>query len=150
VQNDCARFADDLARLQPTVNFVARDGNGVDLPDTTGYGDDVLVVAPLDDGRPHDVDPGKHTVRFTNAGHDEVMTIVIGSGEQGRTVAATFGAPTHATSEPITMRSDPPRPHDVPRTTHPTGSRNLVIGGLVLGVGALALGVVELTRVPSE
>ena len=37
VQTDCARFADDLTSLQPTVNFVARDAAGNDLPNTTVY-----------------------------------------------------------------------------------------------------------------
>ena len=31
VQGDCARFADDLSRLQPTVSFAARDSNGADF-----------------------------------------------------------------------------------------------------------------------
>ena len=72
-------------------SFAARDATGADLPDTTVYIDDVLVVTRLDDGKPHDVDPGKHTVKFSNGGHDSV-TVVIGAGEQGRTVAATFDA----------------------------------------------------------
>src|SRR5262245_42266097 len=57
VSSDCARFADDLGRLQPTVIFAARDGSGADLPDTTVYIDDALVATRLDDGRPHDIDP---------------------------------------------------------------------------------------------
>src|SRR4051812_15779975 len=44
VQNDCARFADDLTRQQPSLTFVARDAQGGDLPDTTVYVDDMLVV----------------------------------------------------------------------------------------------------------
>src|ERR1700688_4967853 len=44
VQGDCARFADDLSRVQPSVSFVARDSAGADLPDTTVYVDDMLVA----------------------------------------------------------------------------------------------------------
>src|SRR5664279_162893 len=62
VQGDCARFADELNGQQPTISFVARDKAGADLPDTTVYVDDALVVTRLDDGRPHDADPGKHVV----------------------------------------------------------------------------------------
>ena len=93
VQGDCARFADDLSRMQPTISFAARDSAGADLPDTTVYIDDVLVVTRLDDGKPHDVDPGKHVMKFTNGGHDQVVTVVIGAGEKGRTVVGTFEAP---------------------------------------------------------
>ncbi|HEY5946584.1 MAG TPA: hypothetical protein VIV40_13875, partial [Kofleriaceae bacterium] len=67
VQGDCARFADDLSNLQPTVNFVARDGNGNDLPNTTVYLDGMLVATAID-GKPVDVDPGNHTVKFSNGG----------------------------------------------------------------------------------
>ena len=151
VQNDCARFADDLARLQPTASFVARDGNGVDLPDTTVYVDDVLVVTRLDDGRPHDIDPGKHTVRFTNGGHEHVVTIVIGSGEQGRTIVATFGAPSHPAAAATTTpaRPEPPKHDLVVHTTHPPGSRVVALTGGALAVAAIGFGVFELTRVPS-
>src|SRR5258707_12676559 len=51
VQGDCARFADELARTQPTLSFVARDASGADLPDTTIYIDGVLTVTRLDDGK---------------------------------------------------------------------------------------------------
>ena len=80
VSNDCARFADDLGRQQSSVSLAARDGSGNDLPDTTVYIDDMLVATRLDDGKPHDVDPGKHVIRFNNGGHDESVTIVLGSG----------------------------------------------------------------------
>jgi hypothetical protein len=144
VANDCARFADDLVRQQSSVSLTARDASGADLPDTTVYIDDVLVASRLDDGRPHEVDPGKHIIRFKNAGHEQIVTIVIGSGEQGRTVAASFGgAPTlstpHVTSVPLAVA------HDV----HPRGSRALIVGGVVVTAVGVTLGIFELTRVPS-
>ncbi|HEY6040264.1 MAG TPA: hypothetical protein VIV58_38535 [Kofleriaceae bacterium] len=150
VSNDCARFADDLTRQQPSISLAARDGQGADLPDTTVYIDDVLVATRLDDGRPHDVDPGKHVIRFTNGGKDQVVTIVIGAGEQGRTVAATFGQPK--TGGPnLASASSPAAPKPAaPQDIHPTGSRALMIGGLVVTVAGAAFGAFELTRVPSQ
>src|SRR5687768_16504284 len=119
VQGDCARFADDLSNLQPTVIFVARDGNGNDLPNTTVYVDGALVATNID-GRPFELDPGNHVVKFQNAGKDEVLTVVIGSGEKGRVVTARFGSPTPATTNTsgtatVTKRAGP-------RTTHPKGA----------------------------
>ncbi len=145
VVNDCARFADDLGRQQPSLSLAARDASGADLPDTTVYIDDVLVATRLDDGRPHDVDPGKHTIRFTNGSNEKTVTIVIGSGEQGRTVAASFGgkptlSPPHVASEP----------RSTTRQLHPRGSRQLMIGGAVVTAAGAAFGIFELTRVPGN
>src|SRR5438270_9544454 len=47
IQGDCAKFTDDLEREQPTVSFVARDGQNADLPDTAVYVDGVLVATRL-------------------------------------------------------------------------------------------------------
>jgi hypothetical protein len=125
VQSDCARFADDLARLQPSLSFGARDGAGADLPDTAVYLDEVLVATRLDDGKPHEVDPGKHVVRFANGGREQVVTVVVGTGEQGRAVVASFAAQT--ARQPL-----------VPLvvTHHPTGAK-IAIG---VGVGVAAAG----------
>jgi hypothetical protein len=151
VQGDCARFADELNRLQPSVTLAARDSNGADLPDTTVYIDDVLVATRLDDGRPHDVDPGKHVFKFSNGGRDEVVTMVIGSGEQGRSVIATFKVPQSATATPAAVgvvgsTAVPP----APKTVHPLAPKLVMYGGAALGVVGIALGSFELTRVPSN
>ena len=68
-------------------------GSGNDLPDTTVYVDDLLVATRLDDGKAYDVDPGKHAVKLSHAGKEQIITVVVGAGEKGRTVNATFGAP---------------------------------------------------------
>lgn len=143
VQADCARLADDLTNLQPTIVLVARDGNGNDLPNTSVYIDGALIVTALD-GKPVDVDPGTHTVRFTNGGKDEIVTVVIGSGEKTRTVAARFGspapiAPQRAGALPLVDREAPVRtPRS--RTTHPGGAMVIAIagGGIALIGGAVA------------
>ena len=107
------------ARCSRRVSFVARDVSGVDLPDTTVYVDDVLVVTRLDDGRPHDVDPGNHTVRFpTAARRSRSSTVVIGSGEQGRTVAATFGSPQTPSAPAAASKVEPIRCTRAPAASH--------------------------------
>lgn len=148
VSNDCARFADDLGRMQPSVSLSARDGSGNDLPDTSVYIDDALIATRLDDGRPHDVDPGKHVIKFTNQGKDQVVTIVIGAGEQGRAVAVTFGEKKGAAGLPGS--SSAPAVPEKPQDIHPAGSKALMIGGIALTVAGAAFGTFELTRVPSQ
>lgn len=149
VVNDCARWTDEVARLQPTVTFAARDTTGTDLPDTTLYIDGVLVTPRLDDGRPRDIDPGKHTVRFSHQGRDQTLAIVVGSGERGRSVVASFpklGAPQPAAaSAPVAQTEVPP-----PRVSRPTGAVVLMIGGAALAVGGAAFGAYEVAQVPSN
>ena len=149
VQGDCARFADDLGRLQPTISFAARDSAGADLPDTTVYLDGVLLLTRID-GEPHDVDPGNHTVKFTNAGRDDVVTVVVGSGEKGRTVVGTFQAPEgpKAVAGPALSKSPPPQP--TVRTTHAPAAKYLIIGGGVAALGGAALSFYGYSKIPAN
>lgn len=151
VQGDCARFADDLTRMQPTLSFAARDGNGADLPDTTVYVDDVLTATRLDDGKPYDVDPGKHVIKLVHGGKEQNVTVVVGAGEKGRTVAVTFGeaTPKAAASTAITTQ-EPTVRRQASTTTHPGGAKVAIVVGGVLAIGGSAVGLVGLSRVPSN
>ena len=152
VQGDCARFADDLGRLQPSLSFVARDDRGHDLPDTSVYVDGVLVAKRLDDGKPHDVDPGKHTVKFSHAGQEQLVTVVVGTGEKGRTVSATFGDPAGAPVAGIAgdVRRSVRGPAPAPRPVRPAGARLLLGLGAAATVGGSALGLLGLLRMPES
>jgi hypothetical protein len=153
VQGDCARFADDLSNLQPTVNFVARDANGNDLPNTTVYVDGMLVATQID-GRPVDIDPGNHVVKFSNGGKDEVVTVVIGSGEKGRVVQVRFGSIGASGSSAsnggnVTVDRQPARPRG-PRTVHPKGSLAIAITGGVVGIAGAAYAFYGRSQMPAE
>ncbi len=148
VQGDCARFADDLSNLQPTVIFVARDGNGNDLPNTTVYLDGMLVATVID-GRPVDVDPGNHAVKFSNGGKDEVLTVVIGSGEKGRVVAARFGGATASPSGGNGGGDRPARPRG-PVVKHPKGAMLVAIAGGVVAVAGGAVAFYGRSQIPSN
>jgi hypothetical protein len=161
VQNDCARFANDLTEQQPTITFAARDSNGNDLPDTTVYVDDILMVTRLDDGRPHDADPGRHVVKFQNNGNDLVMTIVLNTGEKGRAVIAKFPAATPDTAPaskipaptvtptPTVLPIVPPHPA-TPATVHPLGAKLAIVAGGLAVVGGGVLTFVGKGRVPGD
>ena len=146
VQSDCARFADDLSSLQPTVNFVARDGNGNDLPNTSIYVDGQLVATVID-GKPVEIDPGSHSVKFTNAGRDEMVTVVIGQGEKGRVVQARFAATGGAA---LVGADKPSTRHRSATPVHPTGATVLAIGGGVLMLGGGAIAFYGKSQVPSQ
>lgn len=149
VINDCARWADDLVRLQPTVTFAARDSRGADLPETAVYIDGLLVTTRLDDGRPRDIDPGRHVVRFIHQGRNQTLTVVVGAGERGRNVVAIF--PNLGDSQPgahSAPTTGAPRSED--RATRPIGAVALLIGGAALAVGGVTFGAFEISRVPNE
>ncbi|MEO8707176.1 MAG: hypothetical protein ABI867_44525, partial [Kofleriaceae bacterium] len=143
VQGDCARMADDLSRMQPSLNLTARDAGGIDLPDTSVYVDDILVATRLDDGKPRDVDPGRHSIKFVHDDKEQVVVVVVGIGERGRLVAATFGAPP-APANAVARRAAEPR------TTHAGGAKLLVGVGSVLAIGGIATGIFGITKVPSN
>jgi len=144
VQSDCARFADDLGALQPTVNFVARDGNGNDLPNTTVYVDNILVATVID-GKPLEIDPGSHTVKFSNAGRDEAVTVVIGQGEKGRVVQARFGATRSAA-----VSAGDGTSHSAAQRMHPQAASIIAIGGGVLALAGGALAFYGKSQIPSQ
>lgn len=147
VQGDCARLADDLTRMQSTLSFVARDGGGADLPDTAIYIDGVLTVTRLDDGKAHEVDPGPHTIKFIHDGKDQVQTIVVGAGEKGRTVSATFSVAV----VPAALGGSAKRQVDRgPQVTHPTAAKVVIGLGAAMALGGGAIGIFGLTRVPDS
>jgi hypothetical protein len=151
VQGDCAKYADDLTQQQPSLTFAARDANGNDLPDTTVYVDDTLIVTRLDDGKPHDADPGKHVVKFSNGGRDQVVTVILNAGEKGRTVVGTFpaapGAPGGASPAggcAAQVAKAGPEVH------HPMGAKVVTGLGAVGVVAGTALYFIGGSRVPSN
>lgn len=131
LQSDCAKFGDELGRTLPSVTFVARDGRGGDLIDTQVFVDGVLTQSRLDEGRAHDIDPGKHTVRFAHAGKDVTQTVVISAGERGRTLTAVFDDGSGGTP--------PPGPSLPPTTTTPEQPSRSAVPLIVAGAGGVAL-----------
>ncbi len=149
VQGDCARFSEDLDRLQPTVSFGARDSSLADMPDTTVYVDGVLVATRLDDGKIHDVDPGRHSVKFVNGSREVTVTLVINQGEKGRPLIATFPSPVRpAAAGGGTTGSAPSAPPPEPK--RPVGPLVLAgVGGAMIA-GGVVMAIVGLGKVPGN
>jgi hypothetical protein len=151
IQADCARFAEELGRLVPSVTFVARDAHAADLPNTSVFLDEQLVASRLDEGKSYDVDPGKHSVRFVHDGKEVSMRVVISQGEKGRNVIATFAdasaaEPTGTGTRPPSGSEPPAPPPEPSRPVFP-----LVVagaGGLTAAVGVVLIAV-GLGKVPS-
>jgi hypothetical protein len=144
IQSDCAKFGDELSRTVPSVSFVARDGKGSDLLDTQVYVDGVLAQSRLDEGKSHDLDPGKHSIRFVHAGKDVTQTVIISAGEKGRTIVAVFGENGGSVSSGSSSSTIPPEPSKPSRSVAPLivaglGGAAMVVGAVLLvsGLGAV-------------
>jgi hypothetical protein len=172
VQSECARSADEITRLQPSVTFVARDGAQNDLPETSVFLDGAPVATRLGDGKAHDVDPGRHEVRFVHAGKEVTMTVVVNQGEKGRGVVGVFPAP--AAAAPAASSSWPAPATSIAPTSAPApeapemkrspgplvlvglGAAAMVAGGVLVGVGlakvpaACSLATNECTAPPKD
>ena len=131
VQQDCARFSEELAQLVPTVSFSARDANAADLPSTTVYVDDVLVATRLDDGRAYELDPGKHAIRYVHDGKETTLKVVINQGERGRLLVATF------VDRSVPPRRDVAAP-EAPEIMASTEARRPLFPHVLAGIGAAA------------
>ncbi|MFT3770675.1 MAG: hypothetical protein QM820_35060 [Minicystis sp.] len=145
VRGDCARFADEMERMQPTLTFAARDASGRDLTDTAVYVDGTQVTSQLGDGKAYDVDPGRHEVRFVRNGEEAVVNLVVSQGEKGRAVVGSFAsgaaaasrsapAIAPATATPPADAAEPKRPGG-PLALTGLGAAAVVAGGVLLGVG---------------
>jgi hypothetical protein len=142
VQQDCARYSEELAQMVPTVTFGARDANAADLPVTTVYVDDVLITSRLDDGRAYELDPGKHVVRYVHDGKETTLKVVLNQGERGRLLVATFVDRTAAkrdVKEPAET-TEPPATETkrsaLPLVVAGVGAAAAVAGGVLFGLGS--------------
>jgi len=112
------------ARIAPTIVLAAKEGTK-DLSDVKVYVDGMLVTDKLD-GKPMQMDLGKHKFRFDYAGQSKEEDVIIGAGQKNRNVAAVFEA---AGAAPVIVP---------PPVKEPAGS--LVPTFIVGGIGVVALG----------
>jgi hypothetical protein len=125
VRDDCMKWLAELDQSIPSVVVGAKDPAGSDLVDVAVLVDGALL-APKLDGKPIQVDPGAHLLRFETAGYPAVeLHVVVRAGEKSRLLAVQFGTPTPLlspmtpTASPVPSLSagdDAPRPHG-PRTS---------------------------------
>lgn len=149
VQADCAQFSSELTRLVPSLSFAARTSAGKDLLDTTVYLDEVAVTSRLDDGKVHEVNPGKHTLRFVHAGQEVRQDIVVAQGEKARPIVVTFADPGAAAGSAAPPAAPAPVAAEPPRVGR-SGTPLIVagIGGAFL-LGGAALTLYGRSQIPS-
>lgn len=139
IQQDCARYSEELAQLVPSVTFGARDANAADLPNTTVYVDDTLFTNRLDDGRSYELDPGKHTIRYVHDGKESSLKVVLNQGERGRLLVATFlggAAPRRDTADASAPRAPESSRSALPLVVAGVGGAAAVTGVVLFALGS--------------
>jgi hypothetical protein len=138
LRDDCAKRLADIATVQPSIVFFAKDGAGKDV-DTVKVSADGAPLADKLTGAALEVDPGDHVFRFEGPGG--VVTerwLVIQEGEKGR-------------NETVVLQ---PSRTEVAAAPSPTGSAQRTVAYVVGGVGVAGIvagsifGVVALSSKP--
>src|SRR5690606_5422487 len=85
VKSDCARWLSDIKREMPSVIFAVEDWKGDDLPDAQLTVDGAPLVDGLN-GKPIELNPGKHDVVVQEAGNQHRRSVVVRQAEKNRVV----------------------------------------------------------------
>jgi hypothetical protein len=137
VAGSCTKWAREMAEGIPTIVLSAKDAAGTDIGDARVTFDGALLATTLD-GKPLEVDPGSHKLRFEHEGSEPVeQTVVIKAGEKLRAVNVVLRASAPVAKETVM--------HDAQPTEKKTdGNAGRTVTTAVLGVlaaGGLAGGV---------
>lgn len=128
IKRDCLEWLSQVESTAPTVVFGAKEGTK-DLSDVKVFVDGAAVTDRLD-GKPVQMDLGKHTVKFEYQGQTKEEEVIIGAGQKNRNVTVTFGG-AGAAAGPTGPTAPAPSSG---------GGGSLVPAIVVGGVGVLALG----------
>lgn len=135
VEQDCAKWAAEVADATPSIVVDARDPDGRDVGDVTVIVDGTVVATELD-GKAIPIDPGPHSVVFARKGSPDVVEHIIAKeGAKARPLRVTFSRSSSA-------------PESAP--TNQTGGHT-IFPWLVVGVGAAvtAAGIVVILTAPA-
>jgi hypothetical protein len=131
VRKDCSKWLAELDETQPSVVIAAQDAAGADLATVKVLVDDKPIATRID-GSPITVDPGEHTLRVEAPGHAPLtQRLIVRVNEKNRLVRVVFQ------DRSANGASGPPKP---PAETTETKSGPPLLGFVLTGVGALALG----------
>jgi hypothetical protein len=141
VRNDCVRRLDEVDRVQPTLVFSAKDGDGNDVVAVKVSIDGQPLTRQLD-GSALAVDPGTHTFTFELPGQPPVSRqLVVHESEKERLESVELGSPTahppSKTAATTTALASTPPPSD-PHAGQGQRLSGFVLGGV--GIAGLATG----------
>jgi hypothetical protein len=132
----CAGWLQQMDDAMPSIVLGARDEKGRDLADVTVTLDGAQIASRLD-GRPIDVDPGEHVLRFEREHASPVeQKLILRAGEKARVVTVALPADAADEAPGSDVAQQAPEPEPLMSTRHVTA------GALLLGAaGAAGTGV---------
>lgn len=137
VRADCVGWFDQVSDTIPTVVLSAKTGSKDEVNARVAI--DAKAASLRPDGKPIELNPGVHVVRFENPPFDPVeQQILLVPGEKNRIVSATFGEPEPA-PEAVELKTVAPPPRDSappPATHRPIPAMSYVMGGLAVAGAA--------------
>lgn len=94
VAASCTKWSREIEEAMPTIVLSAKDASGNDVTQARVTFDGAPLAMALD-GKPVEVDPGAHKLRFVREGSDPIeQDVVIKAGEKLREISVAFHAPT--------------------------------------------------------
>ena len=154
LQKDCSRWLTEVEGLVPSVVLGVRDAEGRDLLEVVVALDGHVLVTRLD-GRPIDVDPGEHVVRFESAGYEVIeQRVLFREGEKARSLSVTLKpvagrAPDAPLSGAVGHGPDGGSAQRVPSEgTRPIPTATWILGGVGV-LGFATAGVTGLIDLPT-
>jgi hypothetical protein len=136
VRDGCTKWMAEIMEIQPSITVTAHGEGGKDLSDVRVLIDGKPAVESLT-GRPIDIDPGKHTLRFEHGALPPIeREIIISEGAKNRAVPVDFAPPAPPGSA-TPGGGKPPGGDKVVPVEPPS-----MVGPIVVGaVGVAALGI---------
>jgi hypothetical protein len=137
---DCRPWLSAANDEQPSVVLAVRDESGVETSDVRVSVDGTLLASRLD-GRPIDIDPGDHVLRFERAGQPAIeQRVFVRVREKERVVQVSFAGAKSPTPGAPTSVPPPLEPHEQ-ASSGSRWSAGVIVSGIVgiLGVGAFAV-----------
>ncbi len=109
LRSACAELLDAVESDIPSI-ILSAEANGADLSQVSVRDDDDGVLVSRLDGRPLELDPGEHGLRFETPGYEPATRkLVLRVGEKQRVVHVTFNAaPVVVPAPPTESPSSPP------------------------------------------
>jgi hypothetical protein len=131
VKADCVPWLGEVTGAIASIVVDARDATGAPLRDVTVRVDGEVRASTLD-GRPIDMDPGPHTLRFEAAGLAPVeQSVALKAGERERPIRVAFAPHAEPATPPLAASA---------RRPVPTSVIALGVGTVVLGAGFAIFG----------
>ncbi len=138
VREQCTAWLRQAVESTPTVVFAATDETGRDLAQVTVTAEGRPMADRLD-GRPVELDPGRHELRFEAPDREAVvLDVVLRAGDRNRALRAVLPE-RHAGSgkrEPPPWRPEPALPPGLAQAAPPATGRTIVSATLLAAAAA--------------